>query len=277
MHMDVKPENIIVVPATLHTYLTDFDLASELLTENADVTELGELQGSLPYLSPEQTGRMNRAVGYRTDFYSLGVVLYEMLTGVRPFQATDAMEMVHCHIARQPVSIRLRRPNVPPMVTRIVEKLMSKTAEERCQSALGIAEDLRLCARAWKENGSIAEFTLATFDASDRLRIPQKLYGRECEIESLLYVFEQAAEGSTHYVAVRGYSGIGKTSLINEVQKPITARRGFYCALPGSCREAAGKDLNSHLFVSHAEGVLLVSHESDGQAPVHLVVDSVDE
>ncbi|CAN5469281.1 AAA family ATPase [soil metagenome] len=230
MHKDVKPENIIVVPATLHTYLTDFDLASELLIENADVTELGELQGSLPYLSPEQTGRMNRAVDYRTDFYSLGVVLYEMLTGVRPFQATDAMEMVHCHIARQPESIRTRRPIVPLMLAHIVEKLMSKTAEERYQSALGIAEDLRQCARAWKENGSIAEFTLATFDASDRLRIPQKLYGREREIESLLHVFEQAAMGSTHYVAVRGYSGIGKTSLINEVQKPITARRGFYCA-----------------------------------------------
>jgi len=230
MHKDVKPENIIVIPSTLQSYLTDFDLASELLSENADVSELGELQGSLPYLSPEQTGRMNRAVDYRTDFYSFGVVLYEMLTGERPFQAVDAMEMVHCHIARQPEPIRARRPAVPVMIERIVEKLMAKTAEGRYQSALGVAEDLRACAKQWKENGSVAEFALAAFDASDRLRIPQKLYGRENEIDELLRVFDSAAGGSTQFVAVRGYSGIGKTSLINEVQKPITSSRGFYCA-----------------------------------------------
>jgi predicted ATPase/class 3 adenylate cyclase/tRNA A-37 threonylcarbamoyl transferase component Bud32 len=230
MHKDIKPDNIIVDPKSLRTYITDLDIASELESEQASLTDLPELDGSLPYLSPEQTGRMNRSVDYRTDFYSLGVTFYELLTATRPFLSRDPMELVHFHIARQPDAVTTRRSDIPSTLDRIVRKLMAKTAEERYQSAFGLVEDLRRCETEWRVHGVIPTFELARHDSSDRLRIPQKLYGRAAEIRSLIDAFEHASTGDIRYVTVSGYSGIGKTSLINEVQKPMAQRRGFYAS-----------------------------------------------
>jgi predicted ATPase/class 3 adenylate cyclase/tRNA A-37 threonylcarbamoyl transferase component Bud32 len=230
MHKDIKPDNIIIDPTSLRTYITDLDIASELESEHASLTDLPELDGSLPYLSPEQTGRMNRSVDYRTDFYSLGVTFYEMLTATRPFLSRDPMELVHFHIARQPDPITSRRSDIPSTLERIVRKLMAKTAEERYQSAFGLLEDLRRCETEWRVHGIIPTFELARHDSSDRLRIPQKLYGRAAEIRSLIEAFEHASTGEIRFATVSGYSGIGKTSLINEVQKPMAQRRGFYAS-----------------------------------------------
>jgi histidine kinase len=228
MHKDVKPENVIVVQDTLRTFLTDLDIASELQQEHAEAAEIGELSGSLPYIAPEQTGRMNRAVDYRADFYSLGVLLYEITTGQRPFHANDAMEMIHCHIARQPEPISVLRPSTPLILQAIIQRLMAKTAEDRYQSAFGLAEDLRRCQIEWSTTGTIEPFPLATQDASDRLLIPQTLYGREADIKAIVEAFERSASGTTQFMTVCGYSGIGKTSLINEVQRSIAARRGHF-------------------------------------------------
>ncbi|MBS1560203.1 MAG: AAA family ATPase [Bacteroidetes bacterium] len=228
MHKDVKPENVIVVPETLQTFLTDLDIASELKQEHAEAAEVGELSGSLPYIAPEQTGRMNRAVDYRADFYSLGALLYEITTGRRPFHANDAMEMIHCHIARQPEPISVLRPDAPEALRSIIHRLMAKTAEDRYQSAFGLAEDLRRCQQEWSASGTIQPFLLATHDASDRLLIPQTLYGREADIQAIVDTFERSANGTTQFMTVCGYSGIGKTSLINEVQRSIAVRRGHF-------------------------------------------------
>lgn len=228
MHKDVKPENVIVVPQTLTTFLTDLDIASELKQEHAEAAEIGELSGSLPYIAPEQTGRMNRAVDYRADFYSLGALLYEITTGRRPFHANDAMEMIHCHIARQPEPIAILRPDVPSVLQSIIHRLMAKTAEDRYQSAFGLGEDLRRCQREWSASSSIEPFPLATKDASDRLLLPQTLYGRETDITAIVETFERSATGTTQFMTVCGYSGIGKTSLINEVQRSIAGHRGHF-------------------------------------------------
>ena len=187
--------------------------------------------GALVYLSPEQTGRMNRAIDYRTDFYSLGVTLYELLTGGPPFRSADALELIHQHIARTPPAPADLDPEIPEVLSQIVMKLLAKTAEERYQSALGLKEDLARGAREWAARGQIAPFTLGQRDVPDRFLICQKLYGREREVAELLGAFdrvcqERAAPASMLLVA--GYAGIGKTSLIQELYKPIIRERGYF-------------------------------------------------
>ncbi|HAZ47652.1 MAG TPA: serine/threonine protein kinase [Cyanobacteria bacterium UBA11369] len=228
IHKDIKTSNILINPETKQVKLIDFGIASLLPKEKSEIANINVLEGTLAYISPEQTGRMNRCVDYRTDFYSLGVTFYELLTGQLPFNATDAMELVHCHIAKIPQQLREINPAIPQVVSDIVMKLMSKTAESRYQSAFGLRYDLEICWQKWQEKGRIDPFILGERDVCDRFLIPEKLYGRETEVAILLNAFERVSEGSTEIMLVAGFSGIGKTAVVNEIHKPIVRQRGYF-------------------------------------------------
>ncbi len=229
IHKDVNPRNIIFNAQTGEAKLTDFGIASRLSQESGESEGPAQMHGTLAYMSPEQTGRMNRVVDYRTDFYSLGATLYEVLTGQLPFQTSDALELVHYHLARQPLSPDKINPAVPASLAAIVMKLMAKTAEDRYQNGYGVAADLQKCLNLL-EAGSSDSFTLGQQDIPDRFCLPQKLYGREASIAELLAAFERVSEGRTELMLVTGYSGVGKSALVHEVQKPLVRQRGYFIA-----------------------------------------------
>jgi predicted ATPase/signal transduction histidine kinase/CheY-like chemotaxis protein/tRNA A-37 threonylcarbamoyl transferase component Bud32 len=304
IHKDIKPHNIIINPTTNSIKITDFSIASRLKRENATSSYSNLLEGTLAYMSPEQTGRMNRAIDYRSDFYSLGVTFYEMLTGELPFSAIDPLELVHCHIARIAPSPRSLNPEIPEAISGIVMKLLAKTAENRYQTAEGLKFDLEFCLAQLQASGTISDFTAGNADRASQLLIPQKLYGRETEVAALLSAFERISGGNhpqspgrfdslvgaaprgcpdgpnadsmvgggvgtgalplphprfrenetalpqpppaqralselsspplatgaggVELILVSGYSGIGKTAIVNEVQKPIVRQRGYF-------------------------------------------------
>lgn len=228
IHKDIKPANILINPQTKEIKLIDFSIASLLPSETQEIKNPNVLEGTLAYLSPEQTGRMNRGIDYRTDFYSLGVTMFELLVGELPFGTTDPMELVHCHIAHPVRFPEASQQAIPAMVRAIVLKLMSKNAEDRYQSALGLKHDLEICLQELEAKGEITAFELGERDGCDRFIIPEKLYGREAEVQKLLDAFASAAEGNTEIMMVAGFSGIGKTAVINEVHKPITRQRGYF-------------------------------------------------
>ena len=228
IHKDITPSNIVWNPSTDALKLIDFGIATQLLRETPAVLGPGVLEGTLPYLSPEATGRMNRATDYRTDLYSLGVTLYELLTGQLPFTSADPMELVHCHIARVPVPPHELVPGLPPVVSSLVMRLLSKRAEDRYQSAFALARDLQRCLQDVQATGSVSAFELGHGDVPERLQLPQKLYGRQRELDELLATFDRASEGRAELVLVAGYSGIGKSALVHEVHKPIVKRRGYF-------------------------------------------------
>ncbi|MEG4169885.1 MULTISPECIES: AAA family ATPase [unclassified Microcoleus] len=237
IHKDIKPANILINPETKQVKLIDFSIASLLPRETQTLMSPNVLEGTLSYLSPEQTGRMNRGVDYRTDFYSLGVTFYELLTGELPFQSNDPMELVHSHIAKQPPLLgEKKRGEIPQVLCDIVMKLMAKNAEDRYQSALGLKFDLEFCWRQLEESGKIKSFAIARRDVCDRFIIPEKLYGRETEVAQLLAAFDRISgsetlpgnEGKRELMLVAGFSGIGKTAIVNEVHKPIVRQRGYF-------------------------------------------------
>ena len=228
VHKDIKPANILIYHLSKQVKLTDFSIASVLPKETQELKNPHVLEGTLAYLAPEQTGRMNRGIDYRTDFYGLGVTFYEFLSGELPFQSDDPLQLIHCHIAKHPIPPHEINPNIPSMVSAIILKLMAKNAEERYHSALGIKHDLEKCLNQYQETETISEFTLAEKDISDRFLIPEKLYGREKEVQSLLNSFERVARGSSEIMLVAGFSGIGKTAVVNEVHKPITRQQGYF-------------------------------------------------
>jgi predicted ATPase/signal transduction histidine kinase len=230
IHKDIKPANLIVNLKTELVKITDLSIASRLSFESQALTNPNLLEGTLLYMSPEQTGRMNRAIDYRTDFYSLGAVFYEMLVGSPPFQSDDAMELVHCHIAKQPISPHTINADIPRALSNIVMKLLAKTAEERYQSAKGLKADLLICQQQLQASGKIQPFICGQHDIVERFQIPQKLYGREPEIETLLASFEKVVQGNREMMLVSGYSGIGKSVLVQEIYKPITQQRGYFIA-----------------------------------------------
>jgi PAS domain S-box-containing protein len=228
IHKDINPSNIVYNPQTKQLKIIDFGISTQLSRETPILKNPGVLEGTLAYISPEQTGRMNRTLDYRADFYSLGVTFYELLTGKLPFETEDALELVHCHIARQPLSPHEIKPEIPLILSQIVSKLMAKNAENRYQTALGIKHDLEMCLLQLQETDSIEEFELATRDITDRFLIPEKLYGRESEVDNLLAAFERVSTGSAEMMLVAGFSGIGKTAVVNEVHKPIARQLGYF-------------------------------------------------
>jgi predicted ATPase/class 3 adenylate cyclase len=233
IHKDINPSNIVLNIKTEQVKIIDFGISTILSRQNTILTKApvknpNVLEGTLAYISPEQTGRMNRAIDYRTDFYSLGVTLYELLTNQLPFEATDAMELVHCHIAKQPIPPHRVNPEIPLVVSEIVMKLLAKTAEERYQSALGIRHDLVLCLRQLEAGRKIEYFVPGEQDIYDKFQIPQKLYGRAAEIETVLTAFDRITNGTSELMLVSGYSGIGKSALVQEIYQPITQQRGYF-------------------------------------------------
>jgi len=228
IHKDINPGNIVFNPETEAVKLIDFGISTKLTRENPTPKNPNILEGTLAYISPEQTGRMNRFLDYRSDFYGLGVTFYELLTGRLPFETEDALELIHCHIARMPLAPQEINGEIPVSLSNIVMKLIAKTAEERYQGAWGIKADLETCLSRLQTSGRVSEFPLAIQDISPRFQIPQKLYGREKEVETLLTAFEKVSLGQTELMLVAGYSGIGKTSLVREIYKPITEKRGYF-------------------------------------------------
>ena len=254
IHKDIKPTNILIHPETRQIQLIDFSISSLLPIEQQQLINPNVLEGTLAYISPEQTGRMNRGIDYRTDFYSLGVTFFELLTGELPFNATDPMKLVYCHIAQTiqfPVKIQ-----IPQVLQEIAIKLTSKNAENRYQSALGLKHDLEKCLQQLEQTGKTRSFELGARDVCDRFIIPEKLYGRETEVQILLDAFERVSNppsvvrsqksevrSNTNHTSpsprlplsaspclllVAGFSGIGKTAVINEVHKPIVRQQGYF-------------------------------------------------
>ena len=229
IHKDIKPENVLVDDAGT-VWLTGFGIASRLPQESQAPAPPEIIAGTLAYMAPEQTGRMNRSIGTRSDLYSLGVTLYQMLTGTLPFDAADPLEWVHCHIARQPTPPG-DRAAIPEPLSSLTMKLLAKNAEERYQTAAGLESDLRRCMAEWQTLGRIDPFPLGAHDSSDRLLIPEKLYGREREVMALLAAFDRVvAEGTPELVLVSGYSGVGKSSVVNELHKVLVLPRGLFAA-----------------------------------------------
>ena len=231
IHKDVKPAHVLVNTATGQAWLTGFGIASRLPRERQTPDPPETIAGTLAYMAPEQTGRMNRSIDGRSDLYSLGVTLYQMLTGSLPFTAAEPIEWVHCHIARQPMAPGERVANVPAPVSAIVMKLLAKTGEERYQTAGGLRRDLGRCLAAWEADRHIDEFLLGEHDTPDRLLIAEKLYGRQREVETLLASFDRIVNGrAPELVLVSGYSGIGKSSVVNELQPVLVPPRGLFAS-----------------------------------------------
>jgi predicted ATPase/signal transduction histidine kinase/CheY-like chemotaxis protein/tRNA A-37 threonylcarbamoyl transferase component Bud32 len=219
IHKDINPSNILYNPVTKVVKFIDFGISTLFARQHFSLKNPEVLEGTLAYMSPEQTGRMNRALDYRSDFYSLGVTFYELFTGKLPFEADDAMELVHCHLAKQPPF----PDDLPLMLSKIIMKLMAKTAEERYQSAWGIKADLEQVLKNSKEI-----FELGRFDIAERFQISQKLYGRDNEIKILVDAFEKVSQGNKQMMLIAGYSGIGKSVLVKELYKSLTKKRGYF-------------------------------------------------
>lgn len=227
MHKDINPNNIIINPGTHEIRIIDFGISATLSRERNAVVSPNILEGTLAYISPEQTGRMNRSTDYRTDLYSLGITFYEMLVGEPPFTINDSMELVHCHIARRIPEIQNQRPDIPKVISDIIHKLTSKIADERYQSAEGLKNDLEKCLTTIQD-GNVSYFKPGLSDNHSRFHIPEKLYGREKEVNQILHAFREASSGKNPLLLIGGFSGIGKTALIHELHKPSVERKGFF-------------------------------------------------
>ena len=230
VHKDIKPHNILCNVETLEVHIIDFGIAMHTSNEMQASVQAETRGGSLAYMSPEQTGRMNRKLDRRTDLYSLGVTLYECLLGRRPFVDDEPLALIHSHIARSAPAPHELDSTIPEVVSQLTMKLLAKAAEDRYQSAAGLLADLERCLASLDDQGAIEDFELATRDHTGELDIPQKLYGRAAELTELHDAFARVREGASEFILVAGYSGIGKSALVNEIHRPLTAKRGIFAA-----------------------------------------------
>lgn len=228
IHKDIKPSNFIINPETLMIRLTDFNFSTKLLHETQEIVPPENLEGTLAYMAPEQTGRMNMNIDYRSDFYALGVTFYEMLCGELPFSYDDPLELLHALLANPAPLVASTKINIPPTLGKIVQKLMEKNPKDRYQSAIGIKADLEQCQKMLKKIGKIDFFPLGQDDVLDHLNLSQKLYGRESEAKILLEAFHRASRGAVEALMISGYAGIGKSMLINEVRKPMAQHDSYF-------------------------------------------------
>ncbi|MHC1685845.1 MAG: diguanylate cyclase [Clostridiaceae bacterium] len=228
IHKDINPEIFIINPDFTQVSILDFGMTKNISNSQKEFHNTDGIEVLLPYISPEQTGRTGRAIDYRTDFYSLGVSMYELITGQRPFATNDMLEMIHCHIAKTPVAPNIVNPDIPKAVSKVIMKLVEKESEKRYQSTQGILHDLRKCLESLHESGVVKDFEVGMNDISSKFQIPQKLYGREKERETLKGMYEQVAQGGSHMLLVGGYAGVGKTSIIQEIYRPVAELGGFF-------------------------------------------------
>ena len=285
VHRDINPANVLVDPTGSVT-LIDFSIAARQAEDHIPVSHPSGLEGTLPYLSPEQTGRMNRPVDYRSDFYSLGITLFELFSGRLPFQAVDPMELVYHHIAVPSPQLAEIRQDVPRSLSAVISKLLEKAPEDRYQSALGIKHDLLLCSGHLKDDPE--DFRPGRQDVNDRFAIPRKLYGRQDELQTLMTAFDRAGQGGVELVLVAGHSGIGKSALVHAVHAPVTERHGYFISgkfdqlqltVPYSAFVTALKDLVAQLLTESDEALmawkdnLLQALDGNGQ----LVIDVIPE
>ena len=285
VHRDINPANVLV-DSKGEVTLIDFSIATEQAEDHLPVSHPSRLEGTLPFLSPEQTGRMNRPVDYRSDFYSLGITLFELFSGRLPFQVVDPMELVYHHIAVPPPLLAEVRQDVPRLLSAVINKLLEKAPEDRYQSALGIKHDLLLCSGNRQDDSKA--FRPGGKDVSDRFEIPRKLYGREEEVQGLMTAFERAGQGGVELVLVAGHSGIGKSALVQAVHAPVTERHGYFISgkfdqlrltVPYSAFVTALKDLVAQLLTESDEALkawkvnLLQALDGNGQ----LVIDVIPE
>jgi histidine kinase len=267
IHKDVKPHNLLVDADFSCVKLIDFQLASEIARERQDVSVINQLGGSLPYISPEQTGRMNRALDYRSDYYSLGITLFELLVGELPFSASDVPGWVHCHISMAPPDACERDASVPDSLSQLVAKLLRKEPGERYQSTRGLLADLEHCEALVREGRSSETFALGAQDVSERFAVSQRLVGRSDEIGVVTSLFEEACQGPGKLLIVSGPSGIGKSSVIRELYKPVTARRGYFAA--GKFDELERSVPYAGLALALRDLVRQLSSEPEAQRRVH--------
>ncbi|MCP3940092.1 MAG: AAA family ATPase [Desulfobacteraceae bacterium] len=228
IHKDINPTNIVFNRDTGQLKIIDFGVSTVLSRENPEIKNLETLDGTLSYISPEQTGRMNRSVDYRTDFYSLGITMYELFSGQLPFKTKEPMELIHCHMTKKPVPLHEINPEIPKVISDIVMKLLEKTAEKRYQSVWGIRADLERYRLAVNQGNLLHSFAIGQFDVIEKFHIPQKLYGREDEIQILIEAFLRTSKKQREMMLVSGPSGIGKTFLVREIYKPVTKQQGYF-------------------------------------------------
>jgi len=228
IHKDINPSNIIWNRQTGRLEIIDFGIAAELSRERAFIMQTGVLEGTLDYLSPEQTGRINRPIDSRSDLYSLGVTLYELFTGELPFQWEDESEIIYSHIAREPEPPLGMNSHIPEVVSRIILKLLAKDGEQRYQMALGLKKDLEICLENLENRGEIPAFEIGRFDISDQLTLPNSIYGRQDELDSLNRLFKDVVDGESSIIMLEGNPGIGKSSLVQEFSKTVALHKGFF-------------------------------------------------
>ena len=252
IHKGITPSNLLLNPSTNKIKIIDFGLASEIPLELGHTLDLGGIEGSLAFISPEQTGRINRPVDHRTDYYSLGMTYYQLLTGTTPFQSADPMQWVHWHIAQSPRSPSSLDPSIPNTLSEIILKLLAKTAEARYASLPGLIHDLKRCWKQYRNIGEIEQFEVSTQDISSKLQISKKLYGRSTQLEQLVSTFDEIVKGEKALLSVVGPSGIGKSCFVKELSEPLLIKRGFFIggkfdqfnnSTPYSCFMHAIKDL----------------------------------
>jgi PAS domain S-box-containing protein len=231
IHKDIKPANVLVNSATGAVWLTGFGIASHLPRERQTPGSTEAIAGTLAYMAPEQTGRMNRSIDSRSDLYACGVTLYETITGSLPFSASDPLEWIHCHIARPPTPPSERVYGIPGPIEAIILKLLAKSPEDRFQTAAGLEADLRACLTAWETHRQIEPFAIGARDVPDRLLIPEKLYGRRAEVGALAAAFDRVArQGKVEFILVSGHGGVGKSSVVSEFSKLVVPPQGLFAA-----------------------------------------------